>query len=273
MKSFVHFNLLIFLMLCAFFSASAQIQIPNGSFENWDGMNPQGWETNNGVNVPPYPTVVALKDTISPYEGQNDLLLIYNWTYPAWAKTAFDNTGHPSSLSAYVKCIVHGADTVDILVEILSNGDVVNSGYWSVSDTTIEEWTKIMIPITQSDIEVFETRILIKGGRVSGPADEASTLWVDSLSLGYGPLGLSEGLLAQNDLIISPNPTDGVIHILKNSPLKLISTTVYSQKGTELLKSNDSTLDLSDLPIGNYYLKIQTNHGVLTRKVVRVAGL
>jgi len=205
---------LLILSFFAFFSVSAQI--PNGSFEDWDGLNPAGWTTsNNDTVVPPFSTVLVRKDTLNPLDGNNAMVLLQNWSYSSWAETVFANTGHPTSLSAYVRCNAY--DTVAIRIELLNNGTVIDKGSWSVADTVITDWTKITIPITQSLLEVFETRIYIQGGRVPGPADEVSVLWVDSLSLGYAPLG-EQDMLAQKEWILSPNPTNGVIHILSKTP-------------------------------------------------------
>jgi len=265
MKSILHLLGASLLLVITLFSASAQI--PNGGFEDWDGLNPADWITsNNDTVLPPQSTVLVLKDTLNPYQGDNSMMLNQNWAHSSWAETTFANTSHPTSLTAFVRC--DAFDTVSIKVEVLGNGEVLGEGIWEVADTSIQDWTKIVIPISQSDLEVFETRIHIQGGRIPGPADQASVLWVDGLSLGYSLLG-QEDWLAQKDFLIFPNPTKGKLYILNTSPnLMPYDATLYSPTGIQLINTGEASLDMSHLPQGNYYLQLKTSKGIQTQKIV-----
>jgi len=253
------------------FCVSAQTQPPNGSFEVWDSLNPQSWVTNNNnIIVPAYPTVIVLKDTINPYHGNNAMELMFNWVYPAWASTTFSNTGHPSSLDFHVKCIVFPSDTVSIRVEILNNGTVVDTGYWG-SLTSIDTWTKISIPISQSATGVSETRILITGGRRTGPADETSTLAVDGLTMSYAPVQNSNIVLAQNAVEVFPNPSSGVINIKSHrADLIIESISLYHLTGVKILETKETTIDTKSCHMlqGTYYLSVKSNKGYLTKQLV-----
>ncbi len=253
------------ILVMTHFSASAQI--PNGSFEDWDGLNPSGWTTNNNDTVvPPLSTVLVRKDTLNPFQGKNAMVLLQTWAHSSWAETSFANTGHPTSLTAFVRCNAY--DTVSIRVEVLSNGEVAGEGIWSVTDTVIDDWTKIVIPISQSDLEVFKTRIHIQGGQIPGPADEISVLWVDNLYLGNTPLGIQDDMLAQKWMLY-PNPTDGNVDILANSDRLNFVATLYNATGVKMLETIESTFDMSPFPQGTYYLQIRTKEAMVMRKIIR----
>ena len=218
--------------------------------------------------MPPLSTILVRKDTINPFHGENAMLLMQNWAHSSWAQTIFPNTNHPTSLLAHVQ--YNAYDAVSIRIELLNNGVVVDTGYWSISDSTNNDWTEITIPISQTTSDVTETRILIKGGGVPGPADETSALAVDQLSLGYTLVSVHDEL-TQKEWSVYPNPTSGEINIQSNSPnLKLHSAALYNLDGQKILESAQSILDIKslDIPQGVYYLRITTNKGNLTRKVV-----
>ncbi len=253
---------LFFAAVLFLFSVSVQAQdIPNGGFEDWDSLNLQAWETYQVV-----------KDTFQPYQGNNAIVFPLSWSNlkVSWAKTTFANPGHPTYLEAYVKSFIVPLDTVSISVKILNNGSVIDSGIW-YGVQSIEDWTKITIPISQTLVDVTHTEIFIQGGHKVEPTDATSSLEVDNLSLHYTPLANKNLALSQNKLDIFPNPTSGVITIrCKGRDLKLQSATLYDWAGRKILESKQPILDLMslDIPQGVYYLRIITNKGNLTRKVV-----
>ncbi|TYC17892.1 T9SS type A sorting domain-containing protein [Bizionia gelidisalsuginis] len=83
-----------------------------------------------------------------------------------------------------------------------------------------------------------------------------STLSVDEFSI--------------NDLSISPNPTTSKVSLSLPNSIKEFTTELYSVTGQLVNKqSNNSTLDLTDLTSGIYILKIESNLGSISRKIVK----
>ncbi|MBQ0770055.1 MAG: T9SS type A sorting domain-containing protein [Bizionia sp.] len=83
-----------------------------------------------------------------------------------------------------------------------------------------------------------------------------STLSVDAFSIA--------------DLSISPNPTASKVNISLPNTIKEFTTELYSVTGQLVDKqSNNTTLDLSDLNSGIYILKIESNLGSISRKIVK----
>jgi len=161
----------------------SRFEIPNGDFENWDGM-PRlfDWNTNScPVCVPDTNPYTVQKESNYVYHGRYAALLIYNYAYPAWAENKFPITFHPSSLTGYVRCINAGSDSVCIKIKLVKNRVVVDSGQW-VSTSSISNYEKITIPITQHANNADSVLIRIQGGHKYNSTGSTS-LWVDYLNL------------------------------------------------------------------------------------------
>ena len=160
------------------------IPIPNGDFESWTGTERlQGWLSNSCPEcMPPVETYIVQQDA-GAYHGRYDAKFIYNNAYPAWAQNTFYIASHPVSLTAFVKSSILGADTVSIKIRLYKNTTEVDSGHW-IGTTSITLFTKIVIPITQSSMQVDTAKILITGGHVNSTNLATNTiLWVDYLGL------------------------------------------------------------------------------------------
>ncbi len=96
-----------------------------------------------------------------------------------------------------------------------------------------------------------------------------------------GPGGIIRGMMQHpvlekeermSELAVSPNPTDGMIYV-NLAEKSATEMTVISSLGQVILKMKipDSTrnqkIDLSDYPAGIYLLKVETNEGVITKKI------
>jgi hypothetical protein len=158
------------------------ILIPNGDFENWNTGWLQNWETNSCPPcVPPYDPYVIKQDS-SAYHGQYAAKFIYNNVYAAWAQNKFSVPKHPSNLTSYVKCDLYGSDTVSIKIKLFYNGAIVDSGQW-LGTSSIGNYKKIDIPITQNSSKVDTALIRIEGGHKLGYPNKNTEFWVDYLTL------------------------------------------------------------------------------------------
>jgi len=88
----------------------------------------------------------------------------------------------------------------------------------------------------------------------------------------FRDVGIDENI--EQKLQIYPNPTSGEIQVTSYE-LQVTSIEVYDVMGRKALTSPvsfpspETTLSLSHLPTGVYFLKIQTENGVVVRKVVK----
>jgi hypothetical protein len=88
-----------------------------------------------------------------------------------------------------------------------------------------------------------------------------------SLTVEMQPIISSIDNDVKNELIIYPNPTTGLINIMNTAPVDI---SAYNITGNELLRTerNVSQIDLSDLPEGVYFLKINNQKESFTKKIV-----
>ena len=83
-------------------------------------------------------------------------------------------------------------------------------------------------------------------------------------------LGLPKNSKAQK-LVLYPNPATNVLNITTSEATIIEKVSLYNLTG-QLIKSvegNQKTVDMSDLSSGNYFVKIQTNKGVINKKVIK----
>src|SRR6266487_2401835 len=161
-------------------TTNQKIIIANGDFENWNLGSLQNWETNScPMCVPPYETYIIKQDS-SAYHGQYAAKFIYNNVYTAWAQNKFSIPKHPSNLTSYVKCDLYGADTVSIKIKLFYNGSIVDSGEW-LGTSSISNYKKIDITITQNSSKVDTALIRIEGGHKLGYPNKNTEFWIDYL--------------------------------------------------------------------------------------------
>lgn len=81
-------------------------------------------------------------------------------------------------------------------------------------------------------------------------------------------LGISE--MALNEAIsIFPNPVSELLEINISKGIGLEKIIVFSTLGQQLMHSVERTVDFSSLAQGVYFVEIQTDHGGMTKKVVK----
>ncbi|GGG59258.1 T9SS type A sorting domain-containing protein [Bizionia arctica] len=81
-------------------------------------------------------------------------------------------------------------------------------------------------------------------------------------------LGIEE--FGLNSLSIFPNPVNNVINIESPNAIKVNNAIIYSITGQVVLEvQNRTKLDVSNLNSGIYLLKIETDNGSITRKIIK----
>lgn len=192
-------KIILFLSLVLLMGYVSIAQIPNSDMEDWDAQPLLlQWETNSRpLTLPPWDPYIVKKDTDS-YTGNFSANLFANGIFKAYAKTTFPVSIRPNHLSLYYRLLfppcVNDAgypekDTVSVSVELLRNGTVVDSGYWSDTATSLY-WERLNVPVSQS-LGVFDScRITFWGGKVFGGcgfAPASTEFKVDHLELRYTP--------------------------------------------------------------------------------------
>jgi protein subunit release factor A len=66
---------------------------------------------------------------------------------------------------------------------------------------------------------------------------------------------------------VFPNPTSGLITIETNDLIEEI--VLMSANGQMITRTTEKTVDLTNLPSGVYFLNIETDNGVITKKILK----
>ena len=84
-------------------------------------------------------------------------------------------------------------------------------------------------------------------------------------------VGIEELRITNYELQIYPNPTNGALHVTSDM-LQVTNVEVfdiYGKRHASRVTSNEMTIDISDLPVGIYFLKIVTEKGIVTKKIIK----
>lgn len=175
-------SVFIFLTIVTFFSCKKEsstkqtISIPNGDFEQWDGIsNLQIWQTNScPACVPPYETYIVQRVTEVEH-GQFAAKFVYNGFYSSSGSNKFQISLHPTMLTGYIKSNIANGDTAIIHIDLYSGNTVVDDGNLFETNS-YSNYKKVEIPISQASITVDSALIKIVGGKKQG-----TELYVDNL--------------------------------------------------------------------------------------------
>ncbi|MGB3344665.1 MAG: M1 family aminopeptidase [Aequorivita sp.] len=82
-------------------------------------------------------------------------------------------------------------------------------------------------------------------------------------------LGL-EDLAFDQQFVLYPNPSSGMVHIKKSGTLQVESMRVYNALGQLLFRQNfEETIDISKYPNGILFLQLQTEKGIVNKTIVK----
>lgn len=91
-----------------------------------------------------------------------------------------------------------------------------------------------------------------------------------NITYGPAPLGITETTFTENDVMVYPNPTSGVVQVSANGQ-RLLSIELFTVSGQRITAPlvSETSLDLSGMASGLYFVKITTDHTVVTKRIVK----
>jgi hypothetical protein len=248
-------------------------QIPNASFENWTGGNPDGWNTLNNSIV--YVTQTndahegssAAKSTAASPGGPSYVVsFIYSGTA---ANNFFPCNCRPDALHFWYILHPAGNETLSAYVGGNQNGSTVAAGASTFTSPT-GVYTEGIVNIaysTPGNMDSMSISFLMSGD----PAYHDGTFFIiDDLSWGAVGTGVGE----QNQTAaalesISPNPTSGTTRVVyslsQSADVRLeiydavgrLVKTVFHEKQTA--GHYKAVNDMSDLAVGIYTCKLSVD--------------
>lgn len=151
-----------------------------------------------------------------------------------------------------------------------SNGNLINEteafflkGFNTKSQLTqaLAQSSYVLRPDSSATIAFRSTRELF-----------ATIGYVNFNKDGISPLNINKSTVSQKTIQVYPNPFKNNIFINNNSRNTIINLSIYNPKG-QLVKSvnelKDSSINLTDLPLGIYQLRVLTNNNSSTINLIK----
>ena len=270
-----YYSIILFFSL---FTASINAQeIPNGGFEEWETMQgfnaefPTGWITSNflGVAAGLEPNAVKTTDAyqgtyaikLSTVDGfYTDEHLVGTALYDG----ALDKT--PSELRGYYKTSLVGDDVAYISIDVIGAGSFIGGAVIEF-ESSQSDYTYFSVPIDyiveNPDAEYFYLSILssIEDGVVG------TSITIDGLNFD-GTTAVSDFKTANIDAVVAPNPVSDVLEISMGKFLDQLDMSIYDKYGklVETKQFQQSiAIDVSQYPIGMYFIELRSDHKTLVK--------
>lgn len=151
-----------------------------------------------------------------------------------------------------------------LLIELLNCDDepIVLFEKWGQDLGTEGEFRLVNIQLPQVDSDVVQIRFTSKGD-----AQDWHNLYIDNLQVIEGDVSNTKQL-TKEAINIYPNPTPHLIHI--NSDVDISKVELINMYGQTISTTQrNTTIDLSHVPTGVYFLKIFSNNQWYLKKVLK----
>jgi hypothetical protein len=301
MMKYLHSNLtgllaILLISLTGLQAIEAQNPIPNPGFEDWSGGEPTGWNTINqsvfGTNF-----ICVTRDQTNPQSGTScakiqtvthNIILVGPVTMPGILSLGeitldiLNQTGtvtggvpidtRPNMLSGWFRYLPSAGDSC-IMGIGLSRWNGTGRDTLAYSYTTIggqhTTWQQFSVPIEYVIWEMPDTMniMFFSSNLLNGSPVTGSTLWVDNLTLEYGPVS-ANSIGIKRDPVLRLN-NDGRSIVLMNAD-NITEAGIFSLNGSCVLKmkpepgQSEINLDISPLRAGIYIVRVINYDGLST---------
>ena len=181
------------------------------------------------------------------------------------------------TVTAWVKYFPKGGDSAVIHLKALLAGAATGGGDSIIGDTRVfithmdSIYTFLTIPVMYyNDTSMPDLFQIFISSSDKNPHD-SSTLFVDDVSINYSKTRVVN--TAQHQLSCFPNPAKDHLNIVcSDNSLECVS--IFNTSGRAMghykLVQSNNTIDISNLPVGVYYIKILGNEGCIIKKFEKI---
>ena len=239
------------LVIACHLSVFSQSDVVQTGFDNYDGASatePSGWYMSwHSVSVPSYYSTAGSSGAAVPsYKMGVDSVVIITPMYQNSDTLSFWCKGNGVPFAKINELhIYHSADSITWNV-------FVNRDSLPASGTTL----KYGLP-SNSGWLMFVYR---KYGSGNLAFDDVIALPLSATSVNEGELSSS--------VVIYPNPSNGQF-TLHGSRFPVMELEIYTMVGEQLFSTmNPNEIDIPAFPNGIYFLKLKTDYGIITKKII-----
>jgi len=281
---------ILFLFLSTIFISKAQNPIPNPGFEDWSGGEPVGWHTIN-QNVLGSDFICVTRDQTNKHSGTSsakietitqNIIFVGPVTMPGILSLGeitldiINQTGsvsggvpidtQPNALRGWYRYQPSAGDSCIMGIGLSRwNGnsrDTLAYAYTVIGSTTTA-WTEFTVPVEYLIWAVPDTMniMFFSSNLLNGSPVSGSKLWVDDLTLEYGPVGAHTQLL-QPLLKFNADRTLTITRAAGST-----EATIYTLTGSYLAKfqlnaaNETNTINAEFLKPGIYILTLRQRDG------------
>lgn len=277
---------LIFFVICLVISSiTANAQITNSGFENWDANgNPVDWKA---ANAPPsYTTITKTSDAHSGnWAAEGNVVPFSIFTFAPSLISGEDSQGfpvnfRPGSIKGYYKFTSVQSDYLQVQANFSKNGTFIGVGASYLNPTNTYTQFSINIIFNGQDIP-DSVLIAIFVGNTAGFAHVGSKMFIDDLSWGTATDVNDNNSQTPNEFKLEqnyPNPFNPSTRIqYQVSSNSQVSLKVYDLLGNEVAGLVDEykeagryevEFNAENLASGMYIYKLQTEGFVETKKMI-----
>lgn len=190
-------------------------------------------------------------------------------------------TSRPTSFCGYYRSqgLNPNTDTLFVLVYFIKNGATIGKGKHIVTSNQ-GNWTNFCANITYTNalnpdsVRVRFVAAKIFAGNVAvQPNSQSAFFDIDNCSFSFAT-SVNDKIEALNAITLLPNPSSHHITITVPEFITPFETQVYDVSGKQISsqkhQGSSATIAISDLAEGVYFIKIVTDQGIQTRRVVVV---
>lgn len=190
----------------------------------------------------------------------------------------FENTGSAEAVNIFVRDIIN---TNQFDLNSLTIIDSSHSMITRIENNSVEfVFENINLPFDDANNDgyiAFKIRLLdtlVEGDTFENTADiffdfNAPITTNTEITTIDTTLGL-DNISFIEDVIVYPNPSNGIINISKPNNIEIEKLQLYSITGEKIIEQSDiSQFNVKELPNGVYFLRINTNKGSMTKKIIK----
>ena len=253
-------------------------QIPNPSFENWTGTQPDGWMA---YRTNPFSPFIFETINTNAHNGakavQSDIVLtgpIYNpsglFSGNQSSGFYFPITTKPTKLKGWYILQTNGLDTFTVNVTMKKQGAIIGQGEFT-STTTNLNYAQFSANINYtSAVTPDSMKIIISFNHATAGSGHAGSYFIlDDLTLDQ-TIGV-EDISNEPTIQFSPNPAQNKITITQNTDQQT-NIKLFDLNGAIIhqwqLNNTSQTFDISPLTNGIYWLQFEKDGTSYKEKLV-----
>jgi len=248
----------ILLALLAFqsFTLIAQNVVTNGNIESWTNATTLDfWTTNNDVSQNTVDTAegissaaLTINNSVLEPEIVTPIPLIAGIEYSISFKYRYLDINYGPQHPIVVKVVRNGSATT------LNANTVAVNNQWeeSVQTFTPDQTGDYNLSISLATLDNLPFRVLIDDVKAQDAV-------------------LSVGDSALNAISVYPTITNGTVTLKNTAAINTLRTRVFNVNGAQLknVVLNNNTLDFSNISSGLYFVRLESEKGSITKKIIR----